>query len=57
MLLVKCVPASLFNCLAMEEKEMSDKEEAASFVSGVRKSFRQSTTRRFDKEAKHDINN
>jgi len=34
----------------MDEKEMDDKEEAQSFVAGVRKSFRQSTTRRFDKE-------
>ena len=43
----------------MDEKEMDDKEEAQSFVAGVRKSFRQSTTRRFDKEkdSHSDINN
>ena len=54
--IIKLVPASIFNCLSMDEKEMSDKEEAQSFVAGVRKSFRQSTTRRFDKESATDIN-
>lgn len=49
--IIKCIlPARLFECLSMDEKEMDDKEEAQSFVAGVRKSFRQSTTRRFDKE-------
>lgn len=45
------LPSRIFDCLSMDEKEMTDKEEQQSFVSGVRKSFRQSTTRRFDKEA------
>ena len=49
------LPSSLFEWLSIDEQEMNDKEEASGFVAGVRKSFRQSTTKRFA-DSKKSIN-
>jgi hypothetical protein len=37
------MPSSLFNSLAINEAEMTEKEESKGFVGSMRKSFRQST--------------
>jgi len=45
-LLIKFVPARLFDKLHMKEESMTDEEEQTAFTTQFRKSFRQSKSKR-----------
>lgn len=51
-LVIKLImPPKMFKCLAISQKPMTEEEERGSFVSSMRKSYRQSTVRVADGDA------
>jgi Ca2+ transporting ATPase len=48
------MPSRFFDCLAINEEEMPEKDAEASFVTSIRKSFRQSIKRGLEEQKSHN---